>query len=373
MDVAIIGGGIGGLTAAIALRGRGVEAHVYEAAEAWRPIGAGIMMPPNAMQVFAKLGLAERVRAAGLAVTRMELRSVRSGVLQTMEGDALELRYGHRPVFLRRSELHAVLSQALPAEALHLGHALREIREGEAVFANGVSVLARVLIGADGLYSTVRKQVFPEARLRYSGVTSFRGLAAAQLPQGIAGAGECFGGEARFGWAAVDPQTVYWFAPFLSPAGEDHRGSADRIPERYATFPAFVAAMLRATPVETWLQTDLFDLVPLRTWVKGTVALLGDAAHATTPNLGQGGAQAIEDAAALARCVEQYGLTERALAAYQQARQAKANWITSGSWRFGKMAHLRNPLLCVARDRVLQWAPRWAERRQLDLMFRPAI
>ncbi|MBX9603025.1 MAG: FAD-dependent monooxygenase [Bryobacteraceae bacterium] len=373
MDVAIAGGGIGGLTAAIALRRAGVEAHVYEAAEAWRPIGAGIMMPPNAMQVFASLELADRVRAAGLAVRRMELRSVGSGILQTMEGEFLERRYGHRPVFLRRSALHEVLWRSLPKEALHLGHALREVREGEALFSNGASVRARLIIGADGLSSTVRKQLFPEARLRYSGVTSFRGLATARLPEGTASAGECLGGETRFGWAAVDPETIYWFAPFLSPAGVDHRSSADRIADRYAKFPAFVQAMLKATPPETWLQTDLFDLVPPRTWVRGTVALLGDAAHATTPNLGQGGAQAIEDAAALAHRVEQFGLTERALMQYQEARQTKARWITIGSWRFGRIAHLRNPLLCLARDRMLQWAPRWVERRQLDRMFRPEI
>lgn len=377
MDCIIIGGGIGGLTSAIALRGHGIDAHVFEAAPELREVGAGIWMPPNAMQVLDRLGIAGAVRSAGRAVQRAELHDAQRGLLQAMDLGRLTQRYHAGTVAIHRARLQQILAAGLPPEVVHLGRECTDITQEPGLvqvrFGDGGEVGAPLAIGADGLRSVVRSRLFPRSTIRYSGQTSYRGVARCSLPSQLVGSGwEVWSAGCRFGFSAIADEEVYWFAVEDAPsAGVDPPGTVlPHLKALFESFPGPAAMLLERTAEEAITRTDLCDLQPMRTWYSGRVALLGDAAHATTPNLGQGGAQAIEDAYILAdRLAENGADVTRAFVEYQQRRKPKADRVVNTSWWLGKMAHLRNPLARRLRNTMMRLTPDRASERQMHYLF----
>jgi 2-polyprenyl-6-methoxyphenol hydroxylase-like FAD-dependent oxidoreductase len=377
--VLFAGGGIAGLTGAIALQRQGIEAHVYEAAAELHAVGAGIGVPPNAMAVLECLGLADAVLDAGIPLRRGDIVDVRAGTISTMDLDAVRARLGHTTVAIRRSELQRVLAGALEPGTLHLDRRIVSHQdEGDVVtacFDGGDSATGSLLIGADGIGSAVRGLLFPEARLRYSDQTCYRGLADIDLADELLHvAREIWGGALRFGFLTVAPGKVYWFAPMTAPPGQPQ-------PERlkasllraYSAFPGPVLDILEASEEMAMIRTDLYDLAPLGTWHAGRVGLIGDAAHATTPNLGQGGGQAIEDGLSLAYGVATHGTVPAALRAFEHVRRRRATSIVSLSRTFARISHLRNPVARSLRNALLRAMPASAERRQLDSLFTPVV
>jgi 2-polyprenyl-6-methoxyphenol hydroxylase-like FAD-dependent oxidoreductase len=218
----------------------------------------------------------------------------------------------------------------------------------------------------------VRRQLFPDARLRYSGQSSYRAVVRATLPPDLAGGGqEIWGRGCRFGFSSIGGGEVYWYATLdAAPGVQEMPGQAKaRLCELFAPFPAPVSELIAAAEEQQLIRTDMYDLRPLPAWHLGRVALLGDAAHATTPNLGQGGAQAIEDAYVLAECLAQQAEPAAAFAAYQQLRQAKATMVVNRSWQMGKLAHLKNPLGRAARNAFMRGMPASVGQRQFDTLF----
>jgi 2-polyprenyl-6-methoxyphenol hydroxylase-like FAD-dependent oxidoreductase len=379
-DIVIIGGGIGGLATAIALRQRGIRAIITEAAPELRPIGAGIWVPPNAMQVLAQLGLAEAVVQAGVPLRAAEIRDSSSGLLQRMDLATASQRYGYPTVAIQRARLHDILRTALEPGQLQLGKACTRFVETEQVvqvqFADGSMAQAKAVIGADGLRSRVRQQLFPQVALRYSGQSSFRALASLTLPPQLADVGwEVWGAGCRFGFSAVAPDTVYWYATLDASPGVLHeqRPVKASLATLFEDFPAPITAVIAATPEDAIFNTDIYDIRPLARWYQGRVGLVGDAAHATTPNLGQGGAQAIEDAIVLAACFAAYPEPQAAFAHYEQQRRQRAGLVVTSSWRMGKLAHLRNPLLRALRNALLCRMPASLIEQQAEQLFRPNV
>ncbi|HEY2250366.1 MAG TPA: FAD-dependent monooxygenase [Planctomycetaceae bacterium] len=376
VSVIIIGGGIGGLTAALALGQRGIDVAVYETAPALRPVGKGIWVPTNAMTVFRRLGRSEAISQAGWTLEKIQIRDVADGVLQEVDLRHVAARYGHSTVSIHRAVLVQLLADALPAGTLHLGKRCagfeQDEREVRVRFADGTVVHGDVLIGADGIHSTIREQLFPVIPLRYSGQTCYRGIADWQLPPDLSRTcREIWGGANRIGFSAVGPGQLYWFAPQLAPANSPAPAAplAEWLADQYARFPAPVPEMLRHTPSADIVRTDLCDFAPLRHWSQGRVVLLGDAAHAMTPNLGQGGAQAVEDAYVLAEHLSLCQEPQKAIRAYENIRLRKVRWIVNTARQHGRMAHLRNPLARKARNWLIKHAPEWLTRRQLDRMY----
>jgi 2-polyprenyl-6-methoxyphenol hydroxylase-like FAD-dependent oxidoreductase len=288
----------------------------------------------------------------------------------------MTVRFGFGIVSILRADLVAVLANAIPSGVLHLGSRfVRFAQESAGVrawFEDESEELADLLVGADGIHSRIREQLFPGVALRYSGQTCFRGIAEIELSRELAEAcREIWGGKNRFGFSAVGTCQVYWFAPQLAPAGQtdplDSR--MQRLRETYGEFPEPVCEILAATRAENTIRTDLFDFPPIPSWRQGRVVLLGDAAHAMTPNLGQGGAQAMEDALVLADQVTRAQSLSESLQNYERLRMPKVRWIVNTAWTFGKISHWQNPLARWVRDAAIRSTPHSVERKQMERLY----
>lgn len=253
-----------------------------------------------------------------------------AGPLQVIDMRAVSSRYGTRTVALLRSALQDVLLGALD-QPPRLGYRCVGIERTDTTcprlrFATGDVEEADVIIAADGIRSAVRAFLFPNLRLRYSGQTSWRGVVDVEPATEPGVAYEYWTGGFRLGFARVAPHRTYWFTALDAPEGErgDPAQELEMLGVRSRGFPAHVGDLLARTDPAAVVHTDLHDLMPPRHWSRGSIVLLGDAVHATTPNLGQGGAQALEDALALADAIAAHGAGPRAFAAYERVRRAKA-------------------------------------------------
>jgi 2-polyprenyl-6-methoxyphenol hydroxylase-like FAD-dependent oxidoreductase len=378
-DILIIGGGIGGLATALALRQRGIAARVYEAAPDIHAAGAGIIIAPNGMRVLQALGLADAVQARGVALDGLELTDAsRKPLLNTSSRAEFVRDFGFGLTGILRASLYQLLLDAVPAGAIVTGKSLTRFDDdGSSVtadFADGSRARGRLLIAADGIGSAARKQLFPQIQPRFSGQTSYRGVADFALPERADGllACEAWGARMRMGVVAVSSCETYWYTTY--PASAEGRDTS-----KEAALTAVLAAatdlappfadVLRATRPSRVLRTDIADLPPLPAWYRGRVALLGDAAHATTPNLGQGGNQALVDAVALADALVKYTDHSAAFAAYQAARKTRAEMIVSRSRQLGALVHVRSGVVRGLRNALLRLTPASVRHRQNREIF----
>lgn len=366
MRVIVVGAGIGGLVAAIALRRRSVEVTVVERAADPREIGAGITLWPNAMRALRTLGLADAVIAAGAPALSGEIRSRRGEVLSRPTFDDLERRFGEQGVAIHRADLRRLLLAALDPSIVRLGaRYVGSTEDGDAItvrLADGDRERADVLVGADGLRSTVRSHLWGEMPPRYAGYTAWRGVVtAASDDVGF----ESWGRGERFGLVPIGTDRVYWFATANAPEGG--RDAADPRPEllrRFGDWHRPIPAIIAATPAPAILRHDVSDRPPLSRWSKGRVTLLGDAAHPMTPNLGQGACQAIEDA--LAASLDGASNVADALHAYDALRLPLTSALVRQSRTIGRIGQLQSAPLVRLRDLALKRLPPRSHARRLE-------
>ncbi|HEU4326214.1 MAG TPA: FAD-dependent monooxygenase [Roseiflexaceae bacterium] len=373
MEAIVVGAGIGGLAAAIALREAGVDVAVYERAAELREVGAGLSLWPNAIRALDRLGLGPALSAIGAPQFSGSIRTSSGRVLNYADHAQMVHRLGGPTVVLHRAELQAALTERLGAGLIQTGAELTGLAQDErgvtASFADGRSARADLLIGADGLRSTVRRLLFDDRPPRYSGYSAWRGVAAVpHTPELLAQAGELWGYGSRFGLIPMSGGRVYWFAVANAPVGQSDgpRGRKQDVLDLVRGWTEPIKAVVAATDEASILRNDIYDRPPLRRWVDGRVALLGDAAHPMTPNLGQGACQALEDAVELGRCMHTSGHVEIGLLAYQTRRRDRANAIVRQSRGVGLVAQLSHPLLCRLRDALMGAVPAEVQMRQLD-------
>ena len=376
--VAVAGGGIGGLTAAIALRRAGFEVSVFERAAELREVGAGLLLAANAQRTLAKLGLAEAVARLGSPASAGEIRSWRGKVLASIPAAELEKKIGTPSAAVHRADLQALLAREVGEGTLRLGAEVEAFEQDESgvrvLLADGSRESADILVGADGLRSRVKARLFGSEEPCYAGYTAWRAVVEPKedlLPWGTGF--ESWGRGARFGCAHIGDGRVYWFATANAPEGEKDgptgslAGAKAKLLHLFSRWHRPVADLVEAAEEGAILRTDIYDREPLgERWGEGRVTLLGDAAHPMTPNLGQGACQAIEDAVVLARCLGERGATAEALRSYERLRSDRVAMVVRRSRRVGTIGQVKNPAICWLRDRVLAMIPPKAQLRQLE-------
>ncbi len=369
--IAIIGGGIGGLTTALAFRQFGFEPDVFEQAPALLDVGAAIAIWPNAMRVLEHLGLAEQIMERAGVMEEIRWLDQHGRLINKVSmAESSETRDAPA-VALHRADLHSTLLHALPPTSVHLGSTLlNQKQEGEqisAAFANGHSITCDFLIGADGIHSSVRTQHLGDAPPVYRGYTVWRGISPI-VPSLIppTTALEIHGRGKRFGIGPVGLGRVGWWAAAnaanTSPKAEERTGDrktwkqgesiAENLPhntqrELLRSFDGWyrpVLQLIEATPSSSILRTGAFDRRASANWGSGRMSLLGDAIHPATPNLGQGGCMAIEDGMILARCFHKYGAGEEALRTYERLRYKRTAAVARYSRNYGTVAQWNNPV-----------------------------
>ncbi len=362
-DALIVGAGIGGLAAALALRQSGLEVRVFERAADPRELGFALLLAPNAMAALRALGLADEVRAAGAVLRSGEMRRPDGQVLRRLDTNAVSAALGEDSVSILRPALHGALLRALGRESLDLGaraSGFRQEREGVALsLEERGEVRGRLLVGADGIGSAVRAALHPgEPAARRSGLVAVRGVARNAVSH-LAGvsAAQYFGRGLEAGVSQSSPSDVYWFVSMAAPTTpgpHDPRALLDR---HLAAFHASFRAIVAATSEADLRVDELLVRSPLQAWGEGAVTLLGDAAHPMLPHAGQGAAQALEDAVALGRAVAQHGPGEAALRRYERLRMPRTRAITELAQRNARMSALSSSLSCWLRDLAVRRMP----------------
>jgi 2-polyprenyl-6-methoxyphenol hydroxylase-like FAD-dependent oxidoreductase len=366
LRIAIVGGGIGGLTTALALKEFGFEAEVYEQAPALLDVGAAIAIWPNALRVLERLGLADAVRAHAGEMDQIRWLDRRGSLLNQV---AIP-----KSVALHRADLQCTLLHALPQHQIKLDHSLTEY-EGHkdkviARFANGAEIEADFLIGADGIHSDVRSQLLGNDPPIYRGYTVWRGISSA-VPDVLppATAIEIHDRGKRFGIGPVGNGRVGWWASANAVSQNHVHDAQNELLRLFNGWYKPVLQLIEATPSHNILTTSALDREPNHTWGNKRVTLLGDAIHPTTPNLGQGGCLAMEDAMVLARCFQQYGATEEALRKYESYRYKRTAAITKHSRYYGTIGQSENPLLRGIKKILLPLAPEAVLQRLAQTVF----
>jgi salicylate hydroxylase len=332
---AIIGGGIGGLGAALSLLRAGLDVHVYEQARELSEVGAGVQVSPNASRILHGLGLAEELAGTGVRPLAWHQRRWDDGrtLLRAPLGDAVDEAFGFPHYQMHRADLLAALARALPAERLHLGHRLVAFEDRgdrvEARFANGERVAASALIGADGIHSGVRRALFGPESPRFTGCVAYRGLVDAErLPELEVTAQVWMGPGAHFVHYFVSGGRLVNFVAVLerdtwTRESWTERGDVRDALVAFAGWHPQVRGILGGVDeVFVWA---LFDRAPLPRWSRGRATLLGDACHAMLPFMAQGAAQAIEDGATLAACLAHHRDPTVALRNYERLRAPRAS------------------------------------------------
>jgi 2-polyprenyl-6-methoxyphenol hydroxylase-like FAD-dependent oxidoreductase len=374
-DVLIQGAGIGGLTLGIALQQRGYKIQIVERAAELTEVGAGIWMAANPMQVFARLGFAERVIEAGWPVRVLRLQDSKFGGILTTDMSLIAKQYGFETIALHRAVLQRLLFDQLQADPVRFGCEAESVTQsGDQLFVNlsdRSSCAASILVGADGLNSAIRRMAGLGGEKRYSGSSSYRAIArGARILPAEAGheAHEIWAKGCRIGFSKINADDYYWYMTFDAPDGESSSASQRKVHAETlfrSHFPQWIG-LLETTSPDDILRTDLSDLKPLSQWSSGRIGLIGDAAHATTPNLGQGGAMAVEDALTLADTFKEAGLNNTAWKRFAQIRRRKVDWIVSTSWSIGKICHVGNPLLRLLRNTALKMTPESVTQKQMQ-------
>ncbi|MBE1498362.1 2-polyprenyl-6-methoxyphenol hydroxylase-like FAD-dependent oxidoreductase [Amycolatopsis lexingtonensis] len=353
MHAVVVGGGIGGLGAAAGLHRVGWRVTVLEQAEKFGDVGAGISLWPNALRCLDELG----VDLGGSLAPQRDggFRDRRGRRITRWDSAAFERRHGRPLGAIHRRDLVKALTEAVPAESLRTGTEVTEVREDGLVRFDGGEIEADLVVAADGIRSRVRRALFPHhPEPVYSGSAAFRGVA--KLPH--TRLGTSFDRGTEVGVLPLTGDDVYWWIcyvtePGRNPCTPDFGAWHDPIP-----------ALIDATPPEALLHHDLYHLgTPLPTYTRGRIALLGDAAHAMPPFLGQGGCQALEDAVVLAHAVSTKDLTQ-AIRSYDEERRPRSQKVARESVRMGKLgAQLANPVAIALRTAVLRMLPANATAR----------
>ena len=374
MKVVIIGGGIAGLTTAIALQRAGITCTIYEAAAHFQPVGAGIVLAANALKALEKMGIAEAILPKGRLLDAFTILDNNGRKIIHTNSRLVRAKFGADNFTIHRADLHQILLSFIPAANLHWNKRcvnLTQTRDKvNLFFQDGRVAEADYVLACDGIHSVVRKKLLPKVQPRYSGYTCWRAVVA-MPPVTLPEATETWGTIGRFGIVPLPANKIYWFACLRAAQNDQNfkKYTSLQLLDLFKNFHSPVPELLRQSQNEQLLWNDICDLKPLPQFAFGNILLLGDAAHATTPNMGQGACQAIEDAVILASEWQQTTNVPDAFRNFEQKRLARTNYITTQSRRIGQMAHVQNKYLAQLRNTVLRLMPASLQEKNLKKLL----
>jgi len=360
----IIGGGIGGLTMANALQKAGIDFDLYEQAPELTEVGAGIGLSNGALKLMGMIDLESEIREKSYPIKKMYFADKQLNIRRKLPTDS-------PGVCIHRAILIDILKSRLPVDKIHLSRKVTDIQSradhAKIHFDDGESIESSVVIAADGIHSAVRRSLYPEIEIRYINQTIWRGITRVKEP-GMMGEGyiEVWDEGLRFLTIPYNSEEMFWLA--VKPAPPGLQDNPDEIKnellELFQNFhPTFKDLIRNSGKI---IRNDMNDLgLPDRPWSHNRVVFIGDSIHATTPNLAQGGCQAIEDAVCLSLCLKANSSDpEKAFHLYQNLRQKKVSSIVDTSWKFGVAAHSRNPLKHYLFRAILEYGSAYFLKKQ---------
>ncbi len=351
LKVAIIGAGIGGLTAGIALRQAGYEVEIYDKVKELRPTGAGISLWSNGVKVLNRLGLGTKIARIGGFMERMQYRSFTGELLNDIELKPLVEEVGQRPYPVARADLQQLLLEAYPGE-VKLNSKCIGVEEGEtsvtAIFTDGHRATADLVVAADGIHSILRQYVLgEEVQPKYAGYVNWNGLVSASEDLAPKNTWVVYVGEhKRASMMPVASDRFYFFFDVPLPKGTASEPENYRceLVEHFKGWAKPVQALIEQMNSLKTNRLEIHDVGPLDRLVRGKVTLLGDSGHASCPDLGQGGCQAMEDGLVLTHYLLTTNLgVEYALKRYEQERQERTSAVVHKARKRAEMIHGKDP------------------------------
>jgi 2-polyprenyl-6-methoxyphenol hydroxylase-like FAD-dependent oxidoreductase len=328
---AIIGAGIGGLTLAVALQRKGIEVTVFEQAPHIKPLGAGLGLGANAVKAFTEIGIQQDVLKAGKVLKKLFIRDKKGRVLTETDSEQISRKFGAVDNFtIHRADLHDVLLKHIHSDSIRLDKRCIDFKqETDGIllrFQDRSTAYADHVIACDGIHSIFRTKLVPHSKHRYSGYTCWRGVIDKLPPNmNMEETSETWGNGSRFGIVPLAKDRVYWFA-CLNASENDLTKKNYTVNELLTHFNSFhepVPSIIRNTADDQLIWGDIIDIKPMSRFAFSNIVLMGDAAHATTPNLGQGACMAIEDAVILSNLIDSHSNVQDVFVKFETLRRPR--------------------------------------------------
>lgn len=373
-NITILGAGIAGLSTAIALKNAGVDAMVFEAAPEIKPVGAGLGLGANAIKAFNVLGLDTEVMNAGRFLPSFTVYNQDGKIITKTDSVSVSKKYGLDNFTIHRADLHALLLSKINPSSIRVNKRVHRIGQNESTiilhFQDGTIHETDYLIAAEGIHSLVRNYLLPQSTPRYAGYTCWRAVIDNTNLQ-LYECSETWGSNGRFGIVPLAGNKIYWFACVNTPANNAvvKNFTTQDLLNQFADYHQPIPAILKGTKNESLIWSDINDIKPINRYAFKNILLIGDAAHATTPNLGQGACQAIEDAVILADEMKQTGDIVTAFKQFEKRRLKRTHWIVNTSGRIGKLAQLENKFLITVRNFFFKHLPKSINDKQFKKMY----
>ncbi len=374
-EFTIIGGGVAGLTAAIALQYLGREYHLFEQAKELKGIGAGFGLAANAMQALEFLHLRKEVEQIGYYLDSFAILDQKGNKLVNPDTKMLSQKYDQKNFAIHRADLHFYLLSKINPKSLDIGKkAVRFEQQSEyidVIFEDESVHRTKYLIISDGVKSPLRQQLLPASKPRYSGYTCWRATidnSELKLNQGT----ETWSKKGRFGMTPLVNDRIYWYACVNSSQNstlfKDYK--VEDLIYRFANYHDPIPSILSATKDQDLIWSDIIDIKPLKNFAYDNILIIGDAAHACTPNMGQGACQALEDVAVLADELQKSKTVKQAFLSFERRRLARTKYIIKTSKLIGDVAQWDNSFLISIRNNLMKIIPDRINQQALLTLFK---
>lgn len=378
-NISIIGAGIGGLVTALSFDKLNISYKLYERAESIKEVGAGIWLSPNALQVIEWISpkLLKEIQNSGNIFNRILVADHKLNTISDSDQNFVQELFGYTTMAIHRGRLQQILYKYAAQDNIELNKTFNDYSQKNNKtllinFTDGTSIQTKSIIGADGINSSVRQQLFPKSKIRYSGQTCWRGIANYEIDATLAATGfTLWGKKLQFGVSKLEHGKTYWFAVKLSePNQVDNKETLKALLiEMFSEFHPIVDKLIQNTSADKIIRGDLSDLELLKNWHSNKICLIGDAAHSMTPDLGQGGAQAIEDAFYLSNFINESIDMEATYDKFYKYRKPKIEKLVKQSRLTSKIA-ITNRLFEIVRNMVLKHIPETYMQKQMLQLYK---